>query len=199
MKIMKKLFLGTFLALTGCSLLGPVNTPQDNNYVLNTLPEHLPVMRTHRATILISLPETTQVYNTTSMAYTNKLYQIAFYSQNQWAETPSQMLLPLIAKSMEKTHYFRTVVIAPYIGNYDYVLNTRIIKIQQNYISGNSTFDLTIQVQLNRSTTGRAIASREFSIRIPIQKPGPYNGVIAANQAVAILLREIALFTIGAA
>ena len=36
---------------------------------------------------------------TTQMAYSTEAYQIAYFAKNEWAETPSQMIQPLIVKT----------------------------------------------------------------------------------------------------
>ena len=76
--------------------------------------------------LLISVPETIPVYNTTEMAYMIKPYQIAYFSLNQWAETPAEMLQPLLVQTLQNTHHFKAIVTPPYSGHFDYVLNTQI-------------------------------------------------------------------------
>lgn len=183
------------ILLSSCSVFGPVNPPDDKRYTISAMPVGFKPMRHTGAILLVTQPETSGIYNTTNMAYTVKPYQVSYYSQNQWAETPSQMVLPILAQSLEKTGAFKAVVVAPYLGKYDYVLNTQIIKIQQNYLNNSQGyFELVIQAQLVRVSNGATIATKQFSVNTLIGAPSPYNGVLAANEAMARALIQICQF-----
>lgn len=181
--------------LTSCSLFSPVKIKQ-TTYVLNRIPYHTPRANTHHATLLIATPETKPVYNTTQMAYTIKPYQVAYFSENQWAETPSQMLQPLLVQAMQNTHYFHAVVTPPFMGRYDYTLNTQILELIQDYTYHPAVVLVKIEAQLLNGLTNRVIATKEFFICKPIICKTPYGGVIAANLAVEVMLNEIVTFTL---
>ncbi|HEU5280817.1 MAG TPA: ABC-type transport auxiliary lipoprotein family protein [Gammaproteobacteria bacterium] len=187
------------LSLTACSMFGPVQTPDDHRYLINAMPASFKQVKHTPAILLVTQPDTAAVYNTTNMAYTVKPYQVSFYSQNQWAATPSQMVLPLLAQSLEKTGAFRAVVVSPYIGKTDYTINTQIIKMQQNYLNAKAGFfELVMQVEIVRSSTGTSIATRQFSIKEPIGQASPYNGVVAGNTAMAKILMQVCHFAMTA-
>lgn len=195
MKIIKLGLLMTVLSLSACSLFGPVQTPDDHRYLINAMPVSFKPVKTSSAIVLVAQPEAAYIYNTTGMAYTAKPYQVSYYSQNEWAATPSQMMLPLLAQSLEKTGAFRAVVVAPYLGKTDYTINTQIIRIQQNYINPQAGyFELVVQVEVVRVATGHTVATRQFSVKEPIGQASPYNGVIAANAAMAKLLLQVGRF-----
>jgi cholesterol transport system auxiliary component len=179
--------------VSSCSLFSPINVKQSNQYVLNKLP-NLPPQSRHRTTILIAPPMTRPIYNTTQMIYTDKQYQVKYYVKNEWAETPSQMLKLLLVQSLQKTHYFRSVVTLPYSGEYDYVLNTTILDFQQDFTAEQPMMKILVDVKLVRASNNRLIASTHFSLAAPMSHASPYAGVIASNQAVAVLLNRIALF-----
>lgn len=184
------------LGLSGC--FGPISTPDDKRYMVNAMPVDFKTVPKTRSIILVATPETSPIYNSTRIAYTVKPYQIGYYSQHQWAETPSQMFLPLLSQSLEKTHAFEAVVVAPYIGNYDYVLNTQIEKMQLNSLNQQAGyFELVIQAQLISVRSARTIATREFTIHESTGMVSPYNGVIAANAAMVKALTQISLFAVN--
>src|SRR5262249_9060468 len=89
---------GIFL-LAGCSFFSPVKTDSPNKYLLNRIPAVVPTKPTRSITLLVFAPETQPIFNTTQMAYTIKPYQIAYFSKNQWAETPTEMLQPLLVQT----------------------------------------------------------------------------------------------------
>lgn len=187
------IFCGAFL-LSGC--LSPVQSDTTSTYVINTTPIHIPKKATRSATILVLQPETRPIYNTTQMAYTVKPYQVSYYARNQWAETPSQMIQPLIVQTLQNTHAFHAVVTPPYSGRYTYLLATQILKVQQNFLRCPSVFEVSVQAQLTRAATNQIIATKQFAVSVPIPHRTPYSGVIAANRATAIMLSELADFTL---
>jgi cholesterol transport system auxiliary component len=74
---------------------------------------------------LVLVPETEALYATTQMAYTIQAYQIAYFSENEWAETPSQMIQPLIVETLRHTHYFSEVMSVPDFGRHTFALSHR--------------------------------------------------------------------------
>lgn len=194
MKYLKHLILVCVFALPGC--LSPVKTESTDTYVLNTIPCNVPKKATRPITILVLQPETRPIYNTTQMAYTVKPFQVSFFAKNQWAETPSQMFLPLIVQTLQNTHAFHAVVTPPYTGRYSYLLTTQILQLQQNFLRCPDTVEVGLRAQITRASTNQIVASKQFSVSVPIQHKTPYSGVIAANKATAIVLAELANFTL---
>lgn len=180
-------------ALTACSLFSPVKIDQ-NTYVLNQFPLYVPAKSHRSLTLLVASPETRPVYNTTQMAYSIKPFQVAYFSENLWAETPSQMLQPLLIQTLQNTHALHAVVTQPYAGRYDYILNTQILQLLQDYTLRPAVVQLWIRVQLVGATSNRVIATKDFIICEPILQRTPYGGVIAANMAMETALRRITEF-----
>ncbi len=189
------LFLVIILGLSGCSVLGPIKADQPTNYVINAIPKSLPSHSQHAGVLLITMPETAPAYNTNQMVYSSKPFQLGYFSQNQWAETPGQMLFPLMIQALENRHYYRSVVGAPYGGRIDYILNTHIIALQQNYTCKPATLRLVISAQLNSAVSNDVIAIKQFVINVPLKERNPYSGVMAANEATVEFLKELITFT----
>ena len=101
------------------------------------------------------------------MAYTVRPYQIAYFSRNRWAETPAQMLQPLIVQTLQDTHYFHAVVTAPFIGKYDYSLNTQILELKQDYTYKPAKLKLILRAQLSNTATSHVIATTQYAIEEP--------------------------------
>lgn len=184
------------LTLTSCSLFSPVKTDPGSAYLIKAMPCVFPAHKRHRVTLLVTMPETVSAYNTTQMAYSIKPYQIAYFSQNRWAETPGEMLHPLIAQTLQNTHQFRAVVTPPFMGRYDYELDTRIMTLEQDFTHIPTVLRLVVHAQIAKISLNRVTAVRDFCIEVPIHHGSPYNGVLAANRATTILLSELADFTI---
>jgi cholesterol transport system auxiliary component len=193
----------TFIVLcvvlfSGCALLSPVKT-DTKKYALNDIPLDLSSERTQSATLLVLVPETEPLYATAQMAYTTQAYQIAYFSQNEWAETPSQMIQPLIVETLRHTHYFSDVLSSPDFGRHTFTLRSEILEIKQDFTSEPAMLQLTMRFYLSREATNQVIATKELSVHEPMRERNPYAGVVAANEAVAKLLRKLARFVVDRA
>lgn len=197
MKMHKMRLLSLVFAVmtqVSCSLLSPVKTDQANAYVINAVPDHVVQRQRQSTTMLVAVPDTRPVFDTTKMAYTTKLYRVGYFSQNQWAETPSQMLLPLMTQTLQNTHMYRAVLTPPYAGRYDYVLSTQITQLQQNYTRKPALLQFSLRANIISMTSNQVVASRQFSVSLPIRNATPYNGVLAANKVVSQVLAQLAQF-----
>jgi cholesterol transport system auxiliary component len=187
------------LAMAGCTVLSPVDIETTKALITKLPPDlapRLPQLKTRAATLLVLPPETRPIYDTTQMAYTVRPYQIDYFSRNEWGATPSQMLQPLLVQTLENSHAFSAVLVPPYSGSYNYVLRTEILELTQDFTSEPAALQLTLRFQLNNGTSNRLIASKEISLREPMQQKTPHAGVVAANDAVAKALREAASFVL---
>jgi cholesterol transport system auxiliary component len=180
---------------SGCTLFSPVNVDTKKN-VLNTIPLDLRSERTHPATLLVLEPETTPVYATTQMAYSTQTHQIAYFAKNEWAETPSQMIQPLIVQTLQNTHYFSEVLSPPDFGRHTFELRIEILELKQDFTSEPAMLQLAMRISLRRDATIQAVATKELSVSQPMSEKNPCAGVVAANEAMPRLLRELAEFVV---
>jgi cholesterol transport system auxiliary component len=135
-------------------------------------------------------------YATTQMAYSTQAYQIAYFSKNEWAETPSQMIQPLIVKTLRNTHYFSEVLSPPDFGRHTFALRIEILELKQDFTSEPAMLQLAMHIYLSREATNQIVATKELSVREPMPERNPYAGVVAANEAMPKLLRELAKFVV---
>lgn len=183
--------------LSGCSFMSPVKLPPDVGYVINTTPQHVVKARQRHRTLMIMRPETDPVYNTIRLAFTDKPYQISYYSYSHWVEVPADMLLPLLAETMQDTHRFRAIITPPYTGQYDYALRTQIQLLSIDYTQHISVVKINLQAQLLRAANGNVISSRDFKASVPLAHRTPFSAVVAANHATAIVLKNLAAWTVA--
>jgi cholesterol transport system auxiliary component len=180
---------------SGCTLFSPVNIDTKKN-VLNNIPPDLRSERTHPATLLVLEPETTPAYATTQMAYSTQAYQIAYFTKNDWAETPSQMIQPLIVQTLRNTRYFSEVLSPPDFGHHTFVLRSEILELKQDFTSEPAMLQLAMRISLSRDATNQVVATKELSVSQPMSERSPYAGVVAANEALPKLLRGLAEFVV---
>ena len=187
------LFLFSF-SLSAC---GPVVVPLVSYYQIgdSRLIKVLPA-KTY-LTILVSTPLADPGYQTSEMMYMLTPYQLSSYANNQWVAPPSQMLLPLFVQALRQTGYFFAVVSPPFIGVTNYRCETRLLKLRQEFFLSISQVRLTVQALLIKNSTNRIIASQLFEVLISAPSNNPYGGVLAANQAAAIISYRIALFCVA--
>ncbi len=181
--------------LPRCALLSPANVEM-TTAMLEKMPQQLPHRDPHPATLLVFGPEAKPVYDTTQMAYTLRPYHVAYFSHHQWGEKPPQMLQPLLVRTLETTGYFSAVVTPPYTGRYTYSLRTEILDLVQDFSLEPATLRLTLHLRLTDDTANRVVASKEISLSEPMREKAPYAGVVAANDAMAKALQEIAVFVL---
>lgn len=181
--------------IAGCALL-PQAESEMKTAVLDKMPGGLPHRDPQPVTVLVLTPEAKAAYDTTQMAYSLGPYQLAYFRYHQWAGTPSQMLQPLLLRTLEATGYFSAVLTPPYAGRYTYQLRTEIVEFTQDFASEPAALRLSLRLRLSDSAAERLVATREISLREPMQQRTPYAGVVAANDAMAKALQEMARFVL---
>jgi len=193
--LMRNMLVVMLLFLSsGCTLMSPVKTETKTTYVLNTVPHPMMKRSKRQITLLVTRSESGAIYNTTEMVYAIKPYQIAYFVKNSWADSPTKMLQPLIIQTMQNTHYFHGVNLPSFSGKYDFVLNTQLLQLQQDFFNEYSVVHLTLRAQLVDAATSRVIAAKQFSVEEVAPSNNPYGGVIAANKATASILKQLAKF-----
>lgn len=198
MKQLKYLFLFVGMTLlTSCSsLLGPVQTTPPNVYLLNpNFPTvHQAKTSATNLTLLVAKPTSALWINNNHMVYQQKPNELRDFSKNQWADTPSNMIQPLLVQALQRTRYFHAVVAAPFSANYDEQLDVHLLDFYQDFTHVPSQYRIKAQIVVINSSTNHVIATTQYSISVPARFDTPKGGVDAANIAVTQLLAAIAKF-----
>lgn len=184
------------LLLNGCSVFAPVKVEPTTSYVINAKPAPLILGKRTSSVLLVSTPQALSAYDSNHMAYTTQVYQIAYFTKNNWADTPTQMLQPLIVNTLQNTRHYHAVVAAPFAGQYDFILNTQLLELQQSFLQHPSQIHITLRAQLVKYATSQVVATRDFTITRTAFQDTPYGGVVAINEATRELLRQLAQFCI---
>lgn len=186
------------LLLAACAIPPAADVPVTTG-LIDKVPADLPNGTRRAATVLVFRPEARPVYDTMQMAYTLRPHQVAYYGRNQWGETPAQMLQPLLVRALERTGHFSAVLAPPHAGAYTYALRTEIVELLQDFTQEPPVLRLVLRVRLSDGPTDRTLAMREIALREPMREKAPYAGVVAANDAMAQALRELAVFVLAQA
>lgn len=180
--------------LAGCSMFAPVKTQPTSTYVLNTLPRPVVKKQARRMNIMVMEPVASSLYATSQMAYSVHPYKIAYFANNSWADTPSQMLQSLLVQTLQDTHYFHSVGVPSVLGRYDYAVSTQLLNFEQQFFGRSSEEVVTVRVQVIKMATNQIVAAKQFTVSEMAPENTPYGGVVAANQAVAKVLEHVTRF-----
>lgn len=190
--IRKIILILSALLLSSC--LSPLPNNHQNDFVLNAINPNCLHAPCRNVTLLVNKPKTEHIYNTTQMAYSICPFTLSYYSKNYWADTPPNMLLPLIAQSLQNTCHYRAVVTQPYSGSTDLRLNTQLVVLKQDFSCCPSRSRIVLRAQLVNASTGKLIAACQFDRCAIAPQASPYGGAIAANAAVAQMLGDLTAF-----
>lgn len=172
-------FIMSYSLISGCA----VKTGPSVEYKLDAFHARMINEKHPPLSILVTDPQASAGYQTESMLYESKPYQLEAFANNAWAGRPAKMLLPLILQSLQYTGYFYAVTSSPYGEKADYRLDTHLLELQQNFLVKPSTIKLVVKVVLTHVADGRVIASQIINQCVPCPADTPYGGVIAANEA----------------
>lgn len=191
--MLKKIFLLclTIFSLSGCA----VNTYVDK-YVLNTICVRKCCASCTPHTLLVSETTAAPGYDTDQILYLKCPYQLRAYSKNRWAAPPHRMFTTLLNQTLESSCYFKAVVVPPFVGKTSFVLQTRVMKLQQEFFCCPSRVRMVVQAVLVNGCNSCPIAERTFCAVVCSPQNNACAGVIATNKAARIILGQITDFVI---
>ncbi len=185
----------SFLLLSACSIFEPVKIPPMHYFTLAMPdPDWDCSIQQGCSTILVNQPRANAAYNSPRMIYIPACYQIQYFSQNRWANMPTQMLQSLLINSLQHTGYFQAIINTPSTTYYDWILNTQLLSFQQEFITLPSRFRIAIRAQLIDARSRHVIATQDFIVMQIAPHDDPYGGALAANLATQKILNEINCF-----
>lgn len=184
------------MAVAACALLSTPSKVHVEKAILTKVPQDPPQRTSRGDTILVFAPKGAPLYDTTQMAYSTRPNEVAYFSEREWAETPPQMFYPLLVKTLDNTNAFRAVLTEPFTARYGYGLRTEILELLQDFSSDSASLVLSLRFQLTDYGAKTVIATREISVREPLRERNSYAGVIAANEATAKALQQMAQYVL---
>lgn len=184
------------ICLSSCALLMPASASNIKYYTITTpaMVASMPVRHGGGPSLLVLPPVTIPELSTEKMCYVIIPHQIDYFAKNQWIAPPSQMLMPLITQTINRTNAFAAVVSSPFVGNVDYRLNTELLAFQQEFLTKPSEFHMILSAQIINANNDRIIASSKFETMVRARTDNPYGGVMAATEATDIVLARLAGF-----
>lgn len=195
-----------FACMSGCKELIPKATELPSYYLLDgnkqsTEPESSQgknpqasesTNRLSQATLVVNPSTAVAGFTSTRMIYSRVPYKLEYFAHRQWVDTPARMLTPLILNTLKAKSLFNSVTLSPNSAKSRYSLDTKIIRLQQDFFSPQSTERFTLWVTLIDNLKHEVILVREFNAVVTTKNDNPYGGVVAANEAVQIVLEQLA-------
>ena len=183
------------LTLNACGFMAGSSSPEIHTFILNTgrPAETLPIVsgRMRTGTLLVNVPRAQSGFDTQRMAYVIHPPEVKYYARNQWADSPTQMLLPLLVQTLDGAKLWKTVVQMPSTVRGDYRLDTENLVLHQEFMSEPSRVHVNVRMLLIELKSHRPIATHEFSVQEDAPSDDAYGGAIAANRAISKLLSQI--------
>jgi len=182
--------------LAGCAALQPPPVETPNLYVLEAKPLATAVRAKRDLVLEVAGPHAWPGFDTTQMIYVKRPYELDHFAANQWADTPSRMLAPLLVQALEQTGSFKAVVKAPGVIPADLRVDVELVRLQQNFAARPSRVELALRLQLADVRTKRVLAGITVDESENAPSDDPYGGVIAANAALQRVLQQVADFCV---
>ena len=193
--------LGTVLA-SGCGSLLPKEVAPALTFSLGGVQRAHPAvagLATSSApgavsTLIVNAPRAAAGYDSPQMVYVRVAHQLEHFARSEWVDTPARMLAPVIVAALESTAGLR--VIGPAAGGIagDLRLDTELLLLQQEFGGGPSRVRLALRATLSDNTTRQVISSQVFDESIASASEDAYGGVVAANQAVQLVMEQLSRY-----
>ena len=183
------------LRLSTRPLLTPLLPPQSaGTSSASTVSNPSEQSRLAAPTLTVSTPIASAGFGSTHIVYQRQAHELEHFALNQWVDTPVQMLMPLMVRTLESSGAFRAVVRGSTAAISELRLDTELIRLQQEFYTSPSHVRLTMRAVMVDAATRRVMASREFEASVASPSEDPAGGVVAANLAVQNVLAQISKF-----
>jgi cholesterol transport system auxiliary component len=128
---------------------------------------------------------------TTRMAYVEQPYQVSYFAENEWVDTPARMLRTVLAQRLDRAGLFAFVLSDTPNVDATLRLDSELLELAQYFSPRASEVRLVMKFDLVDTAHRQVVFSRTLSVTQPAAARDPYAGVVATNQAVATLLDSL--------
>ena len=189
--------------LAACSALSPTPTLPPAFFSLDNprvdVAPRSPGATAGAPTLVINPPRAAAGFDSQRIIYLRDAYKLEYFANSEWVDPPARMLGPLLVNALERSGAFRAVIQTPASASADLRLDTQIIRLQQDFHTQPSHARFTLRAYLVDDKTRAVLAWREFDANVPALSDDPYGSVVAANEAVQMVLADLSAFCAEAA
>lgn len=188
MRLFKLMFIiSCIFLLNQCSVFSPAPYQTLNTYELSAACPSMNCPKINK-NIYVAPMQAYPGLNTSSMRYTQKTYEVNYFTKNRWVAPPTTMMQPLLVTHLQQ--HFSKVTATP-SPQTDVILKTTLVQFQQAFQGAQSQFHLCMKVEIINAKTNRVITIKTINVMVPACIATPYGGVVAANKATAFALKNI--------
>ena len=148
-------------------------------------------------TLEVGTPRASPGFDTPRIAYVERAYVIDYFSRSEWADAPSRMVSPLLARALEESGAFAAVVQAPTSVQASLRVDVELVRLLQDFTVKPSRADLALRVQLVDVKARRVLATQVIEETEPAANQDAYGGVAAANVALKRAIERMVAFIVG--
>jgi cholesterol transport system auxiliary component len=189
------------VGLSACSSLLPSPAPTPSFYTLSSgggVAQPAGFGMAQGPTLVVNPVRAAAGFDSAHIVYTRSPPQLEHFARSEWADTPARMLAPwmveVLGRELTRTGAAGAVLLAPTPAVSDFMLDTDLVRLQQDFSTPPSRVRLTLRVSLIQTSSRRVLAVREFDATEPAPSDDPRGGVQAAQAASAKLLQEVSEF-----
>ena len=148
--------------------------------------------------LLLAAPQAAPGYDSARMVYQRQPHTLEAFTQSAWVDTPARMLSPLLLQSLQESAPLRSrvraVLQAPSNARADLLLETGILRLQQDFLQQPSRVYLTLQATLTDQRTREVLAWRRLEVTQVAASDDAAGGAAAASAAVQTALQQLVRF-----
>jgi cholesterol transport system auxiliary component len=194
------------LLLSGCSNLLPKPTAAPARHVLDAgqqpalaAPGASPALPASpdspdSPVLTVTAPRAAPGHESRRMVYVKQPGQLQAFAFHEWAEPPAQLLAPLLVQALLDQGGFRAVLQAPTAAGGGWLLETELLRLQQDFSTEPSQVRLSLRAVLLDGSTRQVLAQRTFDAQVAAARGDPVAGVQASQLAAQQVLKALAVF-----
>ncbi|HBC58146.1 MAG TPA: hypothetical protein DCZ03_13370 [Gammaproteobacteria bacterium] len=148
-------------------------------------------VRNQNTSLSVALPRAHPGFESRHIVYQRTAHRLEHYTQSEWVARPTEMLGPLLVRSLEQTGYFDSVIEAPSNMATDYRLETELIRLIQVFDNEHAYIHLVLRMHLLDMEKKKIVTSQLIDIKKPSPTLDAIGGVKATNAAIKEALLEI--------
>ena len=180
--------------LAGCGALTPSTQASPGFYTLEAAFPAAPAAAADAPTLLVQPPRASAGFDSQRIIYLREANRLEYFAHNEWVDPPARMLGPLLVEALQSTGAYHAVLLAPSAHRSQLQLDTQVLRLQQEFTTRPSQVRFGLRASLGDARTRRVLATRDVEAVVTARADTPEGGVLAANEAVRLVLAQLAAF-----
>lgn len=172
------------LSLLGCALAGGSRAP--STYDLVAPRSFAASAKPAPWQLMVYEPTATNALDTSRLMVRPKADQVSYYKGIAWSDRLPRLVQTRMIETFQNSGAVKAV--SPSSGQY--ALQTELRAFNIDVTSGRAAAEIDMFAKLVNTSTGRVVATKSFSARVPAKTDAPGDAIAALNQAFTELLQD---------